>query len=61
VATTPENKPEDAQKQKFLEALERKNKGAHRPSGGAHGGSDKAQGEHGPEGGKRQFRRKSGG
>lgn len=49
------------QKAKFLEALERKNKGNARPTGSKHGGADHTHGEHGPEGGKREFRRKSGG
>jgi hypothetical protein len=61
MATKPDEKPEDDQKAKFREALERKNKGASRPSGSKHGTEGHAHGEHGPEGGKRQFRRKSGG
>ena len=51
----------DEQKAKFLEALERKNKGASRPQGSKHNGPDHTHGEHGAEGGKREFRRKSGG
>jgi hypothetical protein len=61
MATKPDDKPEDAQKAKFREALERKNKGASRPDGTKHGSEGHAPSAHGPEGGKREFRRKSGG
>lgn len=61
MATKPDDKPEDAQKAKFREALERKNKGASKPGGTKHGAEGHAPSAHGPEGGKREFRRKSGG
>jgi hypothetical protein len=60
MATKPDDKPEDAQKAKFREALERK-KGASKPGGTKHGSEGHAPSAHGPEGGKREFRRKSGG
>ena len=61
MATTPDDQPEDAQKAKFREALERKNKGASKPGSSKHGAEGHAPSAHGPEGGKREFRRKSGG
>ena len=56
-----DEKAEDPQKAKFREALERKSSGASRPSGTKHGSEGHGPSTHGPEGGKRQFRRKSGG
>ncbi len=48
-------------KAKFREALERKTKASHRPSGaGTSQGSPGAHGEHAAESTKREFRRKSG-
>ena len=61
MATTPADKPEDDQKAKFREALERKNKGASRPTGSKHASGEHVAGEHGPAVAKREFRRKSGG
>lgn len=61
MADKPSTDAVDEQKAKFLEALERKNKGASRPSGSKSHGPDHTHGEHGAEGGKREFRRKSGG
>jgi hypothetical protein len=51
---------EDDVKRKFREALERKQAQRHRTEQAA-GGSGKAHQAHGPVGGKRSFRRKSGG
>ncbi|QKW20884.1 DUF5302 domain-containing protein [Kitasatospora sp. NA04385] len=51
--------PED-QKAKFLAALQRKGNGG-RGSNGGPGGDSKIHGTHGAAGGKRTFRRKSGG
>ncbi|MFJ5882944.1 DUF5302 domain-containing protein [Kitasatospora cineracea] len=51
--------PED-QKAKFLAALQRKGNG-NRGSAGGPGGDSKIHGAHGAAGGKRTFRRKSGG
>jgi hypothetical protein len=48
-------------KAKYLEALERKKKGHAKPGEHKHEGADHAHGEHGAVGGKREFRRKSGG
>ena len=48
-------------KAKYLEALERKQKGHAKPGEHKHEGADHAHGEHGAVGGKREFRRKSGG
>lgn len=48
-------------KAKFLEALEKKKNGHAKPGEHKHEGSDHAHGEHGAAGGKREFRRKSGG
>jgi hypothetical protein len=50
----------DAAKDKFREALERKRAKQH-PHEGASQNASKAHGEHGAVGGKRTFRRKSGG
>ncbi|MFN8167884.1 MAG: DUF5302 domain-containing protein [Candidatus Nanopelagicales bacterium] len=62
MASKPEpSTGEDDQKAKFREALERKNKGATRPTGTKHGNEGHGPSTHGAEGGKREFRRKSGG
>ncbi|MGW4806048.1 DUF5302 domain-containing protein [Kitasatospora sp. NPDC004272] len=50
----------DDQKAKFLAALQRKGNGG-RGSAGGPGGDSKIHGTHGAAGGKRTFRRKSGG
>ncbi len=51
--------PEDDMKRRFREALERKN--AKAKSGESHAdASSKIHGSHGPVGGRRTFRRKSG-
>ncbi|WP_143590554.1 DUF5302 domain-containing protein [Thermoactinospora rubra] len=56
-----EQAPEDEMKRKFREALERKrNQHAGGDAGGRGRDSSKIHGAHGPVGGKRQFRRKSG-
>jgi hypothetical protein len=55
------SQPEDPQKAKFREALARKNSGTSRPTGTKHGSEGHGPSTHGPEGGKREFRRKSGG
>lgn len=53
---------QDDLQRKFREALERK-KAQHSEANGGNGGKDpsKIHGSHGPVGGKRTFRRKSGG
>jgi hypothetical protein len=58
---SPES-PEDEVKRKFREALERK-RGPQGDKNTAAGGKDssKVRGVHGPAGGQRSFRRKSGG
>ena len=61
MSTTPHDEAEDQQKAKFREALERKNRSAARPSGTKHPTEGHGPSTHGPEGGKREFRRKSGG
>lgn len=54
--------PEDEMKKKFREALERKqNQHADAAAGGRGKDPSKIHGTHGPAGGKRTFRRKSGG
>ncbi len=53
--------PAEDQKAKFREALERKSQGSYRTASGGTSGTTGAHGEHSAEGGKRQFRRKSGG
>jgi hypothetical protein len=58
-AASTESTPEDEVKQKFREALERKQAQRHRAEQAA-GGSGKAIHSQGPAGGKRSFRRKSG-
>ncbi|MEU0521205.1 DUF5302 domain-containing protein [Streptosporangium sp. NPDC006007] len=60
---TPEpESSEDELKRKFREALERKKLAQAELGGGGKGkGSSKIHGAHGPVGGKRSFRRKSGG
>ena len=56
----PSDKPADPTKDKFREALERKRNQQHANNDGAHNDS-KVHGEHARAGGKRTFRRKSGG
>ncbi|GAA3102688.1 DUF5302 domain-containing protein [Streptosporangium carneum] len=60
---TPEpESSEDELKRKFREALERKKLAQNEAAAGGKGkGSSKIHGAHGPVGGKRSFRRKSGG
>jgi Family of unknown function (DUF5302) len=58
-AASTEATPEDDVKQKFREALERKQAQRHRAEQAA-GGAGKAVHSNGPVGGKRSFRRKSG-
>ncbi|MFF4778261.1 DUF5302 domain-containing protein [Microtetraspora fusca] len=54
--------PEDEMKRKFREALERKKRAqAERNAAGAGKDPSKVHAAHGPAGGKRTFRRKSGG
>jgi Family of unknown function (DUF5302) len=54
--------PNEDQKAKFREALERKSQASHRTSGRGPGSeSTGAKGEHAAEAHKREFRRKSGG
>ncbi|MGI5487208.1 DUF5302 domain-containing protein [Microtetraspora malaysiensis] len=54
--------PEDEMKQKFREALERKKRAqAERNATGAGKDPSKVHAAHGPAGGRRTFRRKSGG
>ncbi|WP_236788992.1 DUF5302 domain-containing protein [Amycolatopsis sp. GM8] len=58
-STPPSETPEDDQKRKFREALERKQ--AHARAGDQHGnGGGRNQHAQGPAASKRQFRRKSG-
>jgi hypothetical protein len=53
--------PSDETKQKFREALERKNKASKQREGESHlDGSGAARNTHGPADHKREFRRKSG-
>ncbi|MFJ1756626.1 DUF5302 domain-containing protein [Kitasatospora sp. NPDC088134] len=59
-ADTPEQAGADDQKAKFLAALQRKG-GGNRNAAGGPGGDSKIHGTHGAAGGKRTFRRKSGG
>ncbi|RKE20429.1 DUF5302 domain-containing protein [Streptomyces sp. TLI_171] len=59
-ADTPEAAGQDDQKAKFLAALQRKGGGG-RNAGGGPGSDSKIHGTHGAAGGKRTFRRKSGG
>jgi hypothetical protein len=56
----PEKSAGDPAKDKFREALERKRTQQHANNGAAHSDS-KVHGEHARAGGKRTFRRKSGG
>lgn len=58
-AGQPDGDAEDDVKRKFREALERKNAQAKRAGDGAKD-SSKVHGRHGPAGGRRTFRRKSG-
>jgi hypothetical protein len=53
--------PDEDQKAKFREALDRKSKASHKSSGGGGTNSGPARGEHAAEANKREFRRKSGG
>lgn len=53
-------KPADSNRDKFREALERK-RGRQRAGNGAAHNDSKVHGEHARAGGKRAFRRKSGG
>jgi hypothetical protein len=54
--------PEEAQKRKFREVLERKRAAQAETNAGGRGKDvSKIHGTHGPVGGKRSFRRKSGG
>ena len=56
----PDNDPPEDQKDKFREALERK-RGQQHANNGATQNDSKVHGEHSRAGGKRTFRRKSGG
>lgn len=59
MAATPEGEPEDENKRKFREALERKKSNA--AGGSAHKDGGRRQPRaHGPVEGRREFRRKSG-
>ena len=58
-AASAEAEQDDDVKRKFREALERKQAQRHRAEQSA-GSSGKAGNAHGPAGGKRSFRRKSG-
>ncbi|MEV7966434.1 DUF5302 domain-containing protein [Sphaerisporangium sp. NPDC088356] len=62
-AQEPETEsPDDELKRKFREALERKRQGQAETNGNGRGkDASKIHGAHGPVGGKRSFRRKSGG
>jgi hypothetical protein len=60
MADTPEDRTADSNRDKFREALERKRGQQHANNGAAHNDS-KVHGEHSRVGGKRTFRRKSGG
>ncbi|GII76736.1 hypothetical protein Sru01_17180 [Sphaerisporangium rufum] len=62
-APEPEDEsPDDELKRKFREALERKRQGQADAGGTARGrDGSKIHGTHGPAGGRRSFRRKSGG
>jgi hypothetical protein len=59
-AGQPESDTEDDVKRKFREALERKNAQAEKKAGDSAKDSSKVHGRHGPVGGRRTFRRKSG-
>jgi hypothetical protein len=59
-AGQPEPNAEDDVKRKFREALERKQAQAEKNSGNSAKDSSKVHGRHGPAGGRRTFRRKSG-
>lgn len=59
-AGQPEPDSEDDVKRKFREALERKNAQAEKQAGDSAKDSSKVHGRHGPAGGRRTFRRKSG-
>ncbi|MEV4559881.1 DUF5302 domain-containing protein [Kitasatospora sp. NPDC049285] len=60
-AETPAEAGQDDVKAKFLAALQRKDGGSGRGAGSGPGGDSKIHGAHGAAGGKRTFRRKSGG
>jgi len=63
MSTDEESTPSasDDMKRKFREALEKKNASARRREGEAHlDGESAVHSTHGPAGGKREFRRKSG-
>ena len=57
--TEAEPDPQDETKRKFREALERKKSKAAGAAGHADGGGKQSR-AHGPAGGRREFRRKSG-
>lgn len=57
--TEPETDPQDETKRKFREALERKKAKASGAAGHADAGGARSR-AHGPAGGRREFRRKSG-
>lgn len=60
--TPVDETPEDELKRKFREALERKRRAQAETNAGGQGkDASKIHGAHGPVGGKRSFRRKSGG
>ncbi len=59
-ADQPEPEPGDDVKRKFREALERKNAQADKKAEDSAKDSSKVHGRHGPAGGRRTFRRKSG-
>ncbi len=61
MADSHKDEAEDEVKRKFREALDRKSKASHAGSSHTGGTGSAAQGEHAAAGGKRQFRRKSGG
>ncbi|HEU5160035.1 MAG TPA: DUF5302 domain-containing protein [Streptosporangiaceae bacterium] len=59
-AGQPESDTEDDVKRKFREALERKQAQAENRAGSNAKDASKVHGRHGPAGGRRTFRRKSG-
>jgi hypothetical protein len=59
-ADQPDQDAEDDVKKKFREALERKQAQADKKAGETAKDSSKVHGKHGPAGGRRTFRRKSG-
>ncbi|MQY12438.1 hypothetical protein SRB5_25720 [Streptomyces sp. RB5] len=58
--TGEEQPPEDDMKRRFREALARKKQGQGKGGPGSGKDGSKIHGAHGPAGGKREFRRKSG-